>query len=297
MNRKLKIKYLYKIASNKPMTMRQKILAGLLGVGTLAGVSQVSGQEEVDSPVRITGPVSAEEFQELSYKDYKIQSGDNIMNIALKLFPGQADRAKKHILDINNLDEVDAKNLQIGQIIKIPASREEYVSHFDLEENHHMAASKSLKEFIKQKEKLHPVGKKVEKGSNIETVGYGHRLNTKSKDDEYRKIKKLLLQSGRKDGALSETDPIVQQWFNQDIKEAEDRVKAKALPSLTQAQFDALVSLSYNAGDIPDIKYDLLSGNIAAAADKIRNHPSAFDSDNPGLAIRRAEEADLFMSN
>jgi hypothetical protein len=34
MNRKIRIKYYYKIASNKPMSMRQKLLGEMMGLGT-----------------------------------------------------------------------------------------------------------------------------------------------------------------------------------------------------------------------------------------------------------------------
>jgi GH24 family phage-related lysozyme (muramidase) len=297
MNRKIKIKYLYKVAANKPMTMREKILAGMLGLGTLAGVSQVLGKEEMGPPVAMPAPSVEMAPQSLQYIDYEIKPGDNIMNIALKLFPGQAANAKKHILEINGITEDAARNLKIGQIIKIPNSREDFVSHFSLEENHHLTASSFLREFIKKKEDLHPVPVDVEKNDNkdIKTVGYGHRLDTEAKKINYQKELRLLKQMGRKNGMLSENDPVVLQWLESDIKEAEDKVKAKSLPGLTQNQFDALVSFAFNTGGVPDIKEDLKAGNFAAAADKIRNHPSASIEGYSGLGERRAEEADLFL--
>lgn len=297
MNRKIRLKYFYKIAAGRPMTMRQKILGGILGLGAAVGLTQAPEQKNL-TPETVE-PVIEEPMQpqSLNLTDYKIKSGDNIMNIALKLFPGQADNAKKYILEINDLTEDTAKKLKIGQTIKIPNSKKEFVDHFDLEENHHLTASSSIRDFIKQIEKLLPVPTKIERNSDIKTIGYGHRLYSQDRIEEYKKVKKLLLKNGRKDGKLTVSDPIVLSWFEKDIKEAEDKVKAKGLPALTQNQFDALVSFAFNTGGVPNIMEDLKNGNIAAAANKIRTYSDDSSEGQAGLISRRAKEAELFMSN
>jgi len=297
MNRKIKLKYIYKISTNKPLTMRQKILGSLLGLGTAFGLSQNLDKKDTAPDVEDIAIEKNKYPQSFNLVDYTIRPGDNIMNISLKLFPGHADKAKKYILKINNLTEESVKKLKIGQIIKIPSSKKEFVDFFDLEENHHLSASDKIKEFIKKIETLHPIPIKVEKNSNIKTVGYGHRLDSQTKIDEYDEIKKLLLESGRENGALTESDPIVLSWLEKDIKEAENKIKFKSLPALTQNQFDALVSFVFNHGKVLDIREDLKSGNVLAAADKIKNHPSINIEGQAGLAGRRAKEAEIFMSN
>jgi len=297
MNRKIKLKYIYKISANKPLTMRQKILGSLLGLGAAFGLPQNLDKEDSIPNVEDSAIKKNEYPQGFKLINYKIKPGDNIMDISLKLFPGQASKAKEYILEINNLTLDSAKKLKIGQIIKIPSSKKEFVDFFDLEENHHLSASNKIKEFIKKIETLHPIPIKVEKDSDIKTVGYGHRLDTKAKIEEYDEVKKLLLNSGRKNGVLKESDPIVLSWLERDIKEAENKIKFESLPPLTQNQFDALVSFVFNHGKVLDIREDLKSGNVLAAADKIKNHPSINIEGQAGLAGRRAKEAEIFMSN
>ena len=213
--------------------------------------------------------------------------------ILLKLFPGHANLAKDFILKENKI--TDERKLQIGQIIKIPSSLSEFVSYFKLEENKSLKASDNIFNYIKKKEGFLPLPKDIE-GKGIYTVGYGRYLNTAKKKDEYNNIKKILLNYGRKNGALLESDSVVLLWFKQDIEEAERVVQRKALPRLKQHQYDALVSVAFNTGNIPDIIEDLKAGRITSAASKIKNFRGDSSKEFSGLAERRLEEAKIFIS-
>lgn len=304
MNRKVKIKYFFKVATKMPITMRQKLLAGTLGLGALVGIGDYDDSENLGFPISTEQLELKEEDagesninSEINLIDYKIQPGDNIMNISLKMFPGHASKAKDFILNENKLDENSAKKLYVGQIIKIPSSRSAFVDHFKLEENHNLFASEYIKDFIKSKEGLHPRAVDVEKnGKNILTVGYGHRLFNNERVKDYKNELKNIKQNGRIDGNFIDSDLAVKRWFKDDILEAERKIKNGSLPRLTQNQFDALVSFVYNTGSLPDIKNDLLSGDIYSASQKIRNHSSASTDGYSGLEKRRNEEADHFIN-
>jgi GH24 family phage-related lysozyme (muramidase) len=303
MNRKVKIKYFFKVATRMPITMRQKLLAGILGLGTLVGISDYDGSENLDANISTEQLDLKEDINEgninseINLIDYEIKPGDNIMNISLKMFPGHASRAKDFILNENKLDENSAKNLQVGQVIKIPSSRSAFVNHFKLEENHDLSASEYIKDFIKEKEGLHSKAVDVEKdGKNILTVGYGHRLFSNERFKDYKDELKKIKQNGRTDGNFTDSDLAVKRWFEDDILEAERKIKSESLPRLTQNQFDALVSFVYNTGGLPDIKNDLLSGDLRSASQKIRNHSSASVDGYGGLKKRRNEEANHFIN-
>lgn len=90
-----------------------------------------------------------------------------------------------------------------------------------------------------------------------------------------------------------------QAWFKADTHAAETIVDIKAPLGITQNQFDALVSFTYNVGEGAFIHSTLLqrlrAGDIAGAAaqfalwDHDGGHVSA------GLDHRRAAERDLFL--
>lgn len=225
--------------------------------------------------------------------NYEIKNGDTIYSISLKLFSGHAKLARDFIIKENKI--TDERKLQIGQIIRIPSSLSEFVNYFKLEENKSLKASDYILNYIKKKEGFLSIPKDIEK-KGIYTIGYGRYLNTSKKKDEYSNVKKILLSYGRKDGALSESDSVVLLWFKQDIEEAERVVQRKALPRLKQHQYDALVSVAFNTGDVPDIIEDLKLGRITSAASKIKNFRGRSSMEFSGLAQRRAEEAKIFLS-
>jgi GH24 family phage-related lysozyme (muramidase) len=102
------------------------------------------------------------------------------------------------------------------------------------------------------------------------------------------------------------TDTDIEREFAKRLKVAEDGVRRNVKVSLTQAQFDALVSLAYNAGVFGSHKvFDKLNaGDFDGAADVIQGITSGHEVRHgkdvavhyKGLAIRRAKEAALFRN-
>lgn len=102
------------------------------------------------------------------------------------------------------------------------------------------------------------------------------------------------------------TDADIEREFAKRLREAERGVERNVKVSLTQAQFDALVSLAFNAGVFGSRKvYDRLNaGDFDGAADAIMGITSGHEVRKGkqvavhygGLARRRAEEAALFRN-
>jgi len=222
---------------------------------------------------------------------YTIKKGDTLRGICAKKYPGQEEAAINYIMKINNFSKNDVASFQIGQVIKIPASKDIFVKSLKLEENQSTSVSSKLLSFIKEFETLHATPINVE-GAGIYTVGYGHRLDTEAERKEFRIIQKQLKASGRKNGELSPSDPIVSKWLKDDIAVAENTLKGYSLPKLNQHQFDALVSIIYNAGHLPSIREPLAKGRYSEVAQILRGFNIAGYA---GLKIRREREAQMFL--
>lgn len=102
------------------------------------------------------------------------------------------------------------------------------------------------------------------------------------------------------------TDTDIEREFSRRLRVAESGVKRNVKVDLTQAQFDALVSLAYNAGvgGSSDV-YDLLNaGNFEGAAKMISSMTYGHEVRKgkrvrvfyPGLVPRRAEESAPFRN-
>jgi GH24 family phage-related lysozyme (muramidase) len=303
MNRKFKLKLFYKIATNtldKNAGIKETMIGGAAALGLGAGILSHYMNTQDDVPEQDPQVVETVEEtpQELGLINYKLKPNENIHDICRSKFKGYVDKAEKYIMEINELDENKARKLRAGKIIKIPVDLTSFIDHFDLAENEKFQASVGIKEYIKRKESGQNMEPLLEprdiEGKGIKTIGHGHRLETPAERSEYEDIKKRLKRMGRKDGRLSPQDNIILIWLERDVKEAEDKIKFKALPALNQNQFDALVSFTFNTGGVPDIKDLLISGDIAGAANKIRTDKSADMDGFGGLAPRRSEEAALF---
>jgi lysozyme len=89
-------------------------------------------------------------------------------------------------------------------------------------------------------------------------------------------------------------------WFVQDVQTAVNAVSRTTDVPLTQEQFDALVSLTFNIGQGSEAHSTLLAlvnqRNFAAAADQflVWNHTNGVV--NAGLTRRRKAERALFLS-
>lgn len=89
-----------------------------------------------------------------------------------------------------------------------------------------------------------------------ETIGIGHLLLPAEKAGNYVLIDGKQVQLNR---PLS--DGEVYALFRQDIKQREDHVNSQVKAPITQAQFDMLVSLTYNHGNCTTVAKQLNAGN------------------------------------
>ena len=90
------------------------------------------------------------------------------------------------------------------------------------------------------------------------------------------------------------------QWLQQDLQWAEEAVCNSVLPSLTQNQFDACVSLCFNIGTAgfvnSSVTRDLNAHNTSAAADAFLMWDKQHGSVLQGLLNRREDERQLFLT-
>lgn len=96
------------------------------------------------------------------------------------------------------------------------------------------------------------------------------------------------------------TESVAEGMLRHDLKKFEDVVNKNVHVQLTQGQFDALVSFTYNCGPGNFLKSSLLrdvnAGKFDDAADEFAKWNRAAGRVLPGLTRRRAAEADLFRS-
>lgn len=94
--------------------------------------------------------------------------------------------------------------------------------------------------------------------------------------------------------------PTAEGWIRMDLAEAVTEVKNKVTVPLTQAQFDALVSLVFNAGPDPllmTLGHKLNAGDYAGAAAEFKRWDRQAGKELPGLEKRRLAEAQHFAGN
>lgn len=195
---------------------------------------------------------------------YVIKAGDTISRIA-----GGDPQYIKLIKDAN--PGLDPSKLQIGQKINLPPKP----NYPNKTRNH----SSSLVEFLKRYEgnRGRPHYTVYDDGFGNKTIGWGHKLRP---GETYSKI----------------NDSIAESLLKKDLKEAVSFVQRNVSHPLNQNQFDALVSLVFNAGGSAVYKTDLFkaidSGNIDLA---YRLFPTTLIGANQGgLQPRRREEAEMF---
>lgn len=89
-------------------------------------------------------------------------------------------------------------------------------------------------------------------------------------------------------------------WFVQDTQTAVNAVNRTAQVLLSQEQFDALASFTFNVGQGSEAHSTLLadvnSGNMAAAAAQFEQWNHVNGQVDAGLTRRRTAERDLFLS-
>lgn len=135
-------------------------------------------------------------------------------------------------------------------------------------------------DFIKGYEKFVPVP--YDDGYGGLTIGYGH-----------------LIRQGERFTRLTQDQALT--LLNQDVNWATDAVNRYVQVPLTQAMFDALVSLVFNWGEGNFANSELLkrlnSGDYQGAAQRLSEHPiTSGGKVSNGLIRRRKDESSLFLS-
>ena len=120
--------------------------------------------------------------------------------------------------------------------------------------------------------------------AGLATIGYGHRLNAEQK----------VQYAGGIDEAAAGA------WLAQDVALAEQAVGRLICVPLTQGQFDALVSFTYNLGAAvlqrSTLRRVVNREEHAEVPQQFRRYVYAGGRKWPGLIRRRAAEAALYMS-
>jgi lysozyme len=117
--------------------------------------------------------------------------------------------------------------------------------------------------------------------ANVLTIGYGH-----TGPDVYEE----------QTITTAEATTLLQS----DLAKFEAAVEALVPPGLTENQFSALVSFTYNCG-VENLKKSTLlkkikAGDLIGAADELRKWTKAKGRVLPGLIKRREDERELFLS-
>jgi lysozyme len=121
------------------------------------------------------------------------------------------------------------------------------------------------------------------------TIGYGHLVHhgncNGSEPAEFKK-------------GLSQAEAVT--LLERDAQIAADAVHRSVRVHLNQAQFDALVSFTFNLGvcafEGSTLLKDLNAGNYAAVPGQLRQWTHAGGKVLPGLVTRRNAEAELFST-
>lgn len=115
--------------------------------------------------------------------------------------------------------------------------------------------------------------------AGIWTIGYGHTKGVKQGD--------------------TCTQVQAEVWLSEDLEDAEDAVHILVRVPITQNQFDALVSFTFNLGIKSLMQSTLLSllnqGKAKDAGAQFHRWCNAGGKRVEGLVRRRAAEADLFL--
>ncbi len=162
-----------------------------------------------------------------------------------------------------------------------------------------LSSSDKLKEFLHIKEKLIIVTAYLDAGKAW-AIGYGHNIivgdviNGQVVDAEF--IKNLY----RSNGNLQITKDEAIRLFDKDLEKFEKGVRDNVTVDVTQGQFDAMVSLSYNIGVTAFSKSTLLEklneGNIQEVPENWMRFNRSNNKLNDGLNTRRRQELEQFFS-
>ncbi len=116
--------------------------------------------------------------------------------------------------------------------------------------------------------------------AGVLTIGYGHTKGVKEGD--------------------TCTSDIAMKWLKEDCEDAEETINTNIKITLSQNQFDALVSFIFNLGSTNFIRSTLLikinERDSKGAADEFGKWTKIRGCEISGLIRRRAAEKELFLS-
>lgn len=156
--------------------------------------------------------------------------------------------------------------------------------------------SQNGNQFIKAIEAFAPNKYADPPGSGKFSIGYGHQLTAAELSGNYVTInnQRVFLSRG-----LTRTE--ADQLFTQDLKPYEEKVKQAITVQITQSQFDALVSFTYNVGKISgtSVARAVNSGNFQEVNRAFLEYVKAGTPKVtlPGLVKRRQKELAMFLSS
>jgi lysozyme len=134
---------------------------------------------------------------------------------------------------------------------------------------------------LKRREAFSSVPYNDPPGSNNWSIGYGHQIKA---SESFTQVDSFM----------------AEQLLAADVQDAEDAVNSNVSATLTQVQFDALVSFVYNVGggafargSIPE---KLNAGNFDAALATMRLYIKAGGTVSASLISRRADEIGQFLA-
>lgn len=210
-----------------------------------------------------------------SSNTYTVQYGDTLSGIARRFGVSLA------ALEAANPRIINPNLIYPGQQLAIPGSTAvsspppghgESASHFNISEN----GVKMIEGFEGYSATAYP---DPGTGGAPWTIGYGH--------------------TGGVVPGETITRAQAEAYLKQDLSSAESAVRENVHVPLTQNQFDALVSLTYNVGPngYPSLLATLNRGDYAGAQRMFGDYVHAGGHVLPGLVSRRAQEAALFGSS
>lgn len=131
-------------------------------------------------------------------------------------------------------------------------------------------------------------------GSGKYSIGYGHQLTQNEFAGRY-----VLINKERVSIDQAITKEQAESLFRQDVKtRGEDIVKKGVTASITQSQFDALVSFAYNTGHMSgtDLAKAINEGNFQAVPKGFMSWIKAGGKVNQALIVRRRQESAWFLT-
>jgi len=201
---------------------------------------------------------------------YAIKPGDSYSKIS-----GGDTQYQKLIEEAN--PDIDPTKLRVGQKIILPPK--------PIRNNQSMKPSQRIISFIKKHEGYSQAGlpylEPYNDGFGNITIGWGHNYGKV----DINSVSEI---------SMAEAEKL----FQEDLAEAVGFVRRNVKPKLTQGQFDAMVSITFNAGLGRLYSSDLFKRIDAGEFDEaVRMIPrSLIGEGQGGLASRRAQEAAIFSS-